>query len=473
MNSKEKTFHLAIDIGASGGRHILGYLENDRLITEEVFRFGNGIRPSGGRLIWDVDELFGKILEGMKKCSELGMIPRTVGIDTWGVDFVLLDRQGKRIGDAVSYRDHRTEGMDKIVEGIIPAEELYSRTGIQKQIFNTIYQLTALRVHGKETLDKAGTLLLLPDYFNYLLTGRMAAEYTNATTTGLVDARSGMWDKELIRMLGFPEDIFIDITMPGNSLGVVKPGIADRIGYEPEVFMTASHDTASAILAVPGEASGKTVYISSGTWSLMGTELSAPNLSGEGRKCNFTNEGGYGQRYRYLKNIMGLWMIQSVRCEMAPDMPYEQISVLASESTIDSIVDVNDPRFLSPESMVSEIISCCRETGQRPPGSLAEAACIVYRSLAAGYADTLEEIEKLTGEKYDTINIVGGGSNAEFLNALTAEKTRRRVVAGPGECTAAGNLLAVMIAEKEIKDPDSAREIIRRSFEVKEYAYGS
>lgn len=471
MNDKEKIYHLAIDIGASGGRHILGHLENGRLITEEVFRFENGIISSGDHLVWDVDSIFRKILEGMKKCKEMGKVPQTVGIDTWGVDFVLLDNDGKRIGDAISYRDHRTEGTDKIVEGIIPAKDLYIRTGIQKQIFNTIYQLTALKVHDEDTLKKSKTFLMLPDYLNYLLTGKMSAEYTNATTTGLVNAKSGKWDTELIKMLGFPKDIFMDISMPGTLLGKVKPDIADKIGYVPEVYVTASHDTASAILAAPLDTSGNSVYISSGTWSLMGTELLSPNLSENGMNCNFTNEGGYGRRYRYLKNIMGLWMIQSVRQEMGPEMSYERISELASESTMDSIVDVNDSRFLSPESMVKEIISCCRETGQKAPVDLSETACVVYRSLAHSYLDTIEQIEKLTGKKYDTINIVGGGSNAEFLNMLTANKTRKRVIAGPGECTAIGNLLSVMIAQKEIEDIDSARAIVRRSFEVKEYAY--
>ena len=471
MESTERTYHLAIDIGASGGRHILGYLENDRIVTKEIFRFGNGIITKNDQRIWDIDGLFEKILEGMTKCREMGMTPKTVSIDTWGVDFVLLDSLGERIGEAVSYRDHRTDGMDDVVEKIIPYQKLYGRTGIQKQIFNTIYQLMALKENYNAILNNAKTLLLLPDYFNYLLTGEKATEYTNATTTGLVDASSKEWDKELINMLGLPTDIFTQISKPGRLLGKVKRAVASKIGYEPDVYMTASHDTASAILAVPNDDEEGAFYISSGTWSLMGTELMAPDLSEEGMKCNFTNEGGFAYRYRYLKNIMGLWMIQCVRNELAPNVSYDRIAEYASESSIKSIVDVNDPRFLSPQSMVKEITSYCAETGQQVPGDLAQTACVVYRSLAECYASTIRQIESITGRKCNTINIVGGGSNADFLNRLTAMATKKRVLAGPGECTAIGNILAVMIAENEIWNVKKAREIVKNSFEVKEYGY--
>ena len=462
-------YYLAIDIGASSGRHILGHLENGKLCTEEIYRFQNGAINKDGQLVWDIDRIFEHVLTGMEKCKEAGLIPFAVSIDTWGVDYVLLDNDGNRLSDVVSYRDHRNDNADKSVEKIISMKELYLRTGIQRQQFNTICQLTALQNYDPELLRKTHTLLMIPDYLNFLLTGAMRTEYTNASTTGLLDAISGTWDLNLIRKLNISSHIFTPISEPGTLIGPVKENIAKRIGYSPLVYMTTSHDTASAILAVPAQSDTDFAYISSGTWSLMGTELTRPNLSYISLKYNFTNEGGYKRRYRYLKNIMGLWIVQRLKAEQAPDISYGEFSKRASEKETAGRIDVNDSRFLSPENMLQEINTYLYESGQNTAEDVFEAASVVYRSLAECYARAISEMEDLLEKKFDVINIVGGGSNSDFLNALTAKSTGKKVLAGPSECTAVGNMLTVMISSGEINDLWEARETVRRSFEVKEY----
>ncbi|MEZ3464683.1 MAG: rhamnulokinase, partial [Lachnospiraceae bacterium] len=300
-------YYLAIDIGASSGRHILSHMENGKIVLEEVYRFPNGMEEHEGRKVWDVDGLFEEIKTGMKKCKELGKIPVSVGIDTWAVDFVLLDQNDERIGDAVAYRDERTKNMDEKVYELVAEKELYGRTGIQKQVFNTIYQLMALKTKESEALRTASKLLMIPDYFHFLLTGRAVTEYTNATTTQLVNAQSKEWDEELIRRLGYSVSIFQQIRTPGTVLGSLKEDIAKEIGYTCEVVLPATHDTGSAVAAVPvsEDEEENVLYISSGTWSLMGTELREADCSEESRQHNLTNEGGYQYRFRYLKNIMG------------------------------------------------------------------------------------------------------------------------------------------------------------------------
>lgn len=470
MSEKIKgKYYLAIDIGASSGRHILGHLENGKLCIEEIYRFPNGAIQKDGQLVWDIDRIFEHVLTGMEKCKEAGLIPFAVSIDTWGVDYVLLDNDGNRLSDVVSYRDHRNDNADKSVEKIISMKELYLRTGIQRQQFNTICQLTALQNYDPELLRKTHTLLMIPDYLNFLLTGAMRTEYTNASTTGLLDAISGTWDLNLIRKLNISSHIFTPISEPGTLIGPVKENIAKRIGYSPLVYMTTSHDTASAILAVPAQSDTDFAYISSGTWSLMGTELTRPNLSYISLKYNFTNEGGYKRRYRYLKNIMGLWIVQRLKAEQAPDISYGEFSKRASEKETAGRIDVNDSRFLSPENMLQEINTYLYESGQNTAEDVFEAASVVYRSLAECYARAISEMEDLLEKKFDVINIVGGGSNSDFLNALTAKSTGKKVLAGPSECTAVGNMLTVMISSGEINDLWEARETVRRSFEVKEY----
>ena len=307
--SKERSifmgkYYLGVDIGASSGRHILAHLENGRMYLEEMHRFPNGMKEKDGEMCWDVKQLFAEILTGMRKCREAGKIPESVGIDTWGVDFVLLDAQGQMLGNAVGYRDGRTAGMDKKVYEIISEEALYGRTGIQKAIYNTIYQLQAVKHTHPEYLAQAADLLFLPDYFHYLLSGVKANEYKESSTSGLLSPVTKNWDLELIRMLGYPAHIFRPVSRPGTVLGNLTEEIREQVGFDCKVVLPASHDTGSAVLAVPSD-QPDTVYISSGTWSLMGVERKEADCSAESRAHNFTNEGGYDFRFRYLKNIMG------------------------------------------------------------------------------------------------------------------------------------------------------------------------
>ena len=462
-------YYLAVDIGASGGRHILGWREDGRLMTEEVYRFENGMENQDGTLCWDTDRLFFSILEGMRRCREIGKIPVSVGIDTWGVDFVLLDEEDRVIGRAAGYRDKRTEGMDKKVEEKVSREELYQRTGIQKQIFNTIYQLAAVQERQPEDLKKTRTLLMLPDYFHFLLTGKKSCEYTEATTGQLVNLETKDWDWALLKKLGIPEGIFLPLSRPGTVLGNLRQEIQEKVGFDCLVTLPAAHDTGSAVLAVPA-LEEDFLYISSGTWSLMGTEVREAIVNKESMEANFTNEGGYEYRFRYLKNIMGLWMIQSVRRELGKRYSYAELCAMAEENReFPSRVDVNDGRFLAPDNMTEEIRAACREQGMPEPETPGELACVIYRSLADCYAKTAGEIETLTGKHYDCIYIVGGGSNADYLNRLTAEAAGKTVYAGPGEATAIGNLCVQMLSAEVFRTVEEARECVFHSFPIEKY----
>lgn len=463
-----KQYYLAIDIGASSGRHILGHMEDGKMVLEEIHRFPNGMREKDGHKCWDTEALFSAIVEGMKKCKEAGKIPVSMGIDTWAVDFVLLDKEDRMIGNAVGYRDSRTAGMDEKVYEIIPEESLYGRTGIQKQIFNTIYQLMAVKEQHPEALEQAESMLMIPEYFNFLLTGKKAAEYTNASTTQLVSPETKDWDYELIGMLGYPKRIFQKIEKPGTVLGSLTEELQREVGFDCKVILPATHDTGSAVMAVPTN-EDNTIYISSGTWSLMGTELKEANCSAESKRHNFTNEGGYDYRFRYLKNIMGLWMIQSVRKELAPDQGFGEICEAASKTAITSLVDCNADRFLAPENMTEEVQAACRENGEQVPEGIAEVASVIYNSLAKCYAQTIAEIEEMSGITYDSIHVVGGGANAAYLNELTAKATGKTVYAGPTEATAIGNLTAQIIAAGELANLQEARKCIFDSFEIKTY----
>ena len=464
----EKYF-LAVDIGASSGRHILSHVEDGKIVLEEVFRFENGMTEIDGHKCWDSELLFSHIKEGMKKCAELGKIPCYMGIDTWGVDYVLVDREGKRIGNAVGYRDDRTTGIDREVYQIIPEKELYARTGIAKQVFNTIYQLVALKKENPEQLLAAETLLLSPDYYNFLLTGKRASEYTIASTGQLVSPETKDWDYELVRMLGLPEKIFTPLQKPGTILGGLSDDVKAEIGYDCQVVMVTSHDTASAVLAVPSK-TADFAYISSGTWSLLGVELENAICNEQSREANFTNEGGYDYKYRFLKNIMGLWMIQSVRNEMNKAYSFAQLCAMAEEvKDFPSRVDVDDQRFFAPASMIGTIKEACAESGQPVPETPGELATVVYQSLADCYRKSLLNLEAMTGKTYPAINIVGGGANADYLNQLTANATGKTVYAGPTEATAIGNIVCQMLACGDFASVAEARACIFDSFAIKTF----
>ena len=462
------TYYLAVDIGASSGRHILGHMENGKMILEEIYRFENGMVKKDGELCWEFDRLFTEIVNGLKKCKEIGKIPVSMGVDTWGVDFVLLDKDDKVLGNTVGYRDHRTEGMDEEVYKTISLKDLYARTGIQKAIYNTVYQLMAVKKKHPEYLEQAETLLHVPDYFHFLLTGEKTCEYTEATTGQLVCPTTKDWDYELIDMLGYPRKIFQKLIMPSTSIGHLTDAVKEAVGFDLEVVAPATHDTGSAVLAVPAN-DDDFIYISSGTWSLMGIERKEADCSLRSMQANFTNEGGYDHRFRYLKNIMGLWMIQSVRKESAPELGFGEICARAAKETIASRIDVNDARFLAPENMTEEVRRACREAGEQVPQTIGELAAVIYHSLAQCYAGTAEEIEALTGKQYPEIHIVGGGANAQYLNRLTAEYTGKTVEAGPTEATALGNLAAQMIAAGEFEDLRAARACITDSFAMEKF----
>lgn len=434
---------------------------------EEVYRFQNGMKEIEGRKIWDTNLLFQEIKTGLKRCGEVGKIPCSMSVDTWGVDYVLLDEKDQILGACYGYRDNRTDDMDQEVYQKISEEALYKRTGIQKQMFNTIYQLMAVKKMTPEYMERAKTFLMLPDYFHYLLTGEKKSEYTDATSTQIVNPRTKQWDKDLICMLGYPYEMFCPLQMPGTLVGDLTESIQEQVGFNTEVVLCASHDTASAVMAVP-EPKGSELYISSGTWSLMGTELKEPLCDENSRLGNFTNEGGYNYRFRYLKNIMGLWMIQSVKRELSDKYSFADLCQLAEENEdFPSGINVDDKCFMAPKSMIEAIQEYCRRTGQAVPKKVGEIAVVIYKSMAQCYAKTAQEIEKNTGKEYKSLYIIGGGSNAEFLNKLTAEMTGKTVCAGPSEATAIGNIISQMIRAGEFSDLQEARKCVRDSFDVK------
>ena len=451
-------YFLAIDIGASSGRHIVGWLEDGQLHTEEVYRFANGAEERLGHLCWNVDKLFAEVLNGLCKAKEIGKTPSYIGIDTWAVDYALLDGKDNRIGDVYCYRDGRTAKQIDAVHKIVPFDTLYAHTGIQYQPFNTIYQLYEDKVSGK--LKKAKSFLMLPDYLNFLLTGVKRQEYTNATSTGLVNAKTHSWDGEIIDALGLPSGLFQDLSQPGTTVGNFKKEIAERLGYDATVILPATHDTASAVIATPLNA--QTPYISSGTWSLLGVEQNRAHTDKDSQLVNYSNEGGINFTFRYQKNIMGLWIIQSVKRELNNRYTFPQLARYAKSQPSGEVIDVNDNRFLAPSNMCDEIDAA---VGKKL--SIAKRMRVIYDSLALSYATAIKELERNTKQTYKTINIIGGGCRDEFLNELTAEATGKCIIAGPVEATAIGNLVMQMIGAGELKNVAEALKLIKKSFDVK------
>lgn len=468
-----KSYYLAIDIGASSGRHILGWIEQGEMKLKEVYRFDNKMKVLGEKMLWDLERLFLEILTGMKRCVTYGMIPKSVSIDTWGIDYVLLDKKDKILGETYGYRDPRTKGMGSFVEEMISEQELYERTGIQKQSFNTSYQLMACKKQTPHILEEAKTFLMLPDYFHFRLTGEKMSEYTNATSTQLVNSKTKQWDYELIDKLGYPKEIFLPLEYPQKMVGNLKKDIQTEVGFNCEVMLCCSHDTASAVVSVP-DMLGNGAYLSSGTWSLLGIETKEAFCDEYSRKYNFTNEGGYDGKIRYLKNIMGLWMIQCIQAELEVTYSFQELCQMAQEiKEMTSFLDVNDSRFLAPKSMITEIQDYCRETRQRIPKSAGELAKVVYDSLALAYQKAMEQIETRTSQKIESLYIIGGGSKATYLNQQIANITRKTVYAGASEATAIGNLCVQMIGNGEITDKKEARELVCRSFPLKKYVPSS
>ncbi|MBP1969240.1 rhamnulokinase [Virgibacillus natechei] len=459
---------LAIDIGASSGKLVAGYVENEKLKLKEVHRFENTIMKKGDHFCWDLESLFKEIKKGIHACREQGLKPESIGIDTWAVDFVLLDENDALLTDAVAYRDSRTDGMMEEVFTHISKERLYLETGIQFQKFNTIYQLHALKKSNPEILEKAKTFLMIPDYLNYLLSGVKANEYTNATTTQLVNAFTKKWDKDLLDQLGINKDMFQEILPPTSSLGNLKAELVKEFGFDMNVLLPATHDTGSAVVSVPE--ADDTIYISSGTWSLIGVENNFPICVTKALDYNFTNEGGFDYRFRFLKNIMGLWMIQEVKRNYHNTYSFAEFVGLANqEIDFHSKVNVDDDRFLKPENMIEEIQTYCAETAQSIPQNPGQVAKCVFDSLAVSYQTAINQIEEVYEKDFQTINVIGGGAQNEMLNQLIADTTKKEVLAGPVEATAIGNVVSQLITLDEIKGLKEARNIIKNSFELEKY----
>lgn len=453
-------YHLAIDIGASSGRHILGWMENGKICTREVYRFENGVRENGANLTWDVESLVRDVIAGIAECKKIGMIPQSVAIDTWGVDYVLLDENEKEILPVIAYRDRRVEGVPKEVDQILPRKELFARCGIQPLDFNTIYQLVCDKKSGR--LDSAKHFLMIPAYLSWRLTGVMKNEYTNASTTSLLNAEKKTWDYELLEMLGIQKELFGALSLPGEKVGDLKKEIEEQVGFSAEVIFCPSHDTASAVAACPMEEGS--IFVSSGTWSLIGTELAAPILREEAMLGGFTNEGGVDYRFRFLENIMGMWLFQNIRKNLDKKYTYDEMMQMAMGSVYTKTFDPNAPSLVAPENMISAIRSLLGDENL----PLEDLLSSVYHSLAASYKKAVETVENLTGKTVGSIHIMGGGSKDGYLNRLTANITGKPVLAGPVEATALGNLLCQMMYADPAKNLADMRKTVKDSFDIVE-----
>lgn len=452
-----KTYYLAVDIGASSGRHILSHIENGKLVLEEIYRFENNLVADENGLVWDIDSLLAEVICGIKKCKEIGKIPKSIAIDTWGVDYVLIDENRKEIKPCYCYRDSRTSTVVDEVESLVSSAELYAKTGIQKQNFNTIYQLYADKKNGR--LQNAKYFLMMPEYLSFKLTGVCKNEYTNATTTGLVNANEKTWDTDIIYALGLTEVPFLPLSLPSSHVGFLSEDIQKAVGFNCAVLFAPSHDTASAVCACPMD--NDDLYISSGTWSLIGTEITEPILSDSARILNFTNEGGIDYRFRFLKNYMGMWLFQNIRRNLNKSMTYDEMMELAKSSNSYKYFDVNDSTLVAPKNMIDAI---GKLIGSDDLGLILNSA---YHSLAKSYSEAVTEIEAVTGKRFNAIHIVGGGCQDKYLNALTRDYTGKSVTAGPIEATATGNIISQIISDKKISLA-TARKIVKKSFDIKE-----
>lgn len=454
--------YLAIDIGASSGRHILGYIKDNKLCLEEVYRFKNEMVQNGGHLTWNVDILFDEIKKGIKKCANEEKQVKSIGIDTWAVDYVLLDKAGNRIHESYAYRDSR---VDAILNGITNSdlERLYEHTGIQHQKFNTIFQLLS---ENRQDISQSCYFLMIPDYFNYLMIGKKFNEYTNFSTTQLMDIGNKRMSDQILGACHIKKEIFQEMISPLTNLGPLKDELSKELQQKCDVIAVASHDTASAYLAT---VDANSIIISSGTWSLLGILVDEPIMCSKALKANFTNEGGFGDTYRFLKNIMGLWMIQEVVRELNGEYSFTDLVNEARRNVYHEIFDVNDNLFLTPPSMTNAINHYFETRNIAAPQNIGELAYCIYNSLAHSYACAIAELEDITNKTYQTINILGGGCQNELLNELIAKVCRKRVVAGPVEATAIGNLIVQLIADGVLKDIETGRKLICDSFVIRAY----
>ncbi len=462
--------YVGVDLGAESGRVLLGELEDDRFSVREVHRFANiPVRLPDG-LHWDILYIYQQVLEGVSKAlrAASGEV-RSIGVDSWAVDYGLLDDRGALIANPYHYRDARTEGMMELAFSLVPRQEIFERTGIQFMPINTLYQLLAEASCPEISL--AQHMLMIPDLLNFWLTGVIASEYTNATTTQLFSARHRVWDTDLIERLGIPSRIFKDVVQPGTCLGTLRDDVVREIGLRaaPEVVAVASHDTASAVVAVPATTKDF-AYISSGTWSLVGTELEAPMLSEPALRYNFTNEGGYGGTIRFLRNVMGLWIVQECRraWERAGEvLDYDALIAEASQVRgMRAFIDPDAPEFLPPGDMPSRVVDFCRRTGQVPPQTRGELVRCVLESLALKYRWVIERLVEVTGRQISAVHVVGGGSRNALLCQCTADALGMEVIAGPVEATALGNIAVQAMGGQDLSQ---IRAVIRNSVSLRGY----
>ena len=464
---------LAIDLGASSGRGIVGAFDGQKLSLKENHRFSNDPVILNGRMYWDILRIFHEIKQSIRETVLDGDAISSIGIDTWGVDYALLDANGRMLSNPYHYRDARTEGVVSYVGRFFAPSELYAKTGIQCMNFNTVFQLACDLRDDPKMVENASRMLNIPDLLNYFLTGNMANEYTILSTGALLDAAKRDYAKDILAQAGIPQRLFGDIVAPGTSIGKLLPQVQSETGKtDAEVLTVASHDTASAVIAVPTQEK-EFLFISSGTWSLMGTELDAPKINAQTEKYNFTNEGGANNTIRFLKNIMGLWLIQESRRQWrreGKEFSFAELEALAKAAKpFRCFIDPDHPSFVAPGDLPTRVREFCQKTGQYVPETVGEVMRCIYESLAMKYRYTAETIGKLTGIRPRVIHVVGGGTKDGFLSQMTADACNLPVCAGPEEATAIGNLLVQLMAAGEAKTLSDARAIVSASFACKHY----
>ncbi|MCJ8010932.1 rhamnulokinase [Paenibacillus sp. KQZ6P-2] len=465
---------MAVDFGASSGRAVTGHFDGERLSIQEVHRFDNEPVQLGGRLHWDFLRLFHELKQGIVKAKQqLGRTPASIAVDTWGVDYGLIDPKGRLLGNPYHYRDLRSESAMREALQLISEADLYAKTGIQSSSINTVYQLLAEEHLRFDQNASNLRMLFMPDLFHYYLSGVMASEYTIASTSGLLDPVNREWNIDVIDTLSLPQSLFNPIIMPGTRLGGLTPDICSELSVDAMPVIAASgHDTAAAVASIPATSS-RYAFISSGTWSLMGIELDEPILTERSRQLLFSNEGGAEGEIRMLKNIMGLWLLQECRRTWAVEgaqLGYAELTEMAEHAPRNSsYVDAGDAVFLPPGNMPQRIQEYCRSSGQTVPQSRPEIVRCILESLAFKYRQTLSEIEELTGERLEHIHMVGGGIQNRLLCQLTANVTGRTVIAGPVEATSIGNLMIQAKAHGEVHNLAEIREVVRQSFPPETY----
>jgi rhamnulokinase len=472
--------YLAIDLGASSGRHVAGLFDGQRLELDEIHRFGNGPTAAAGHLYWDVLALWSHIVDGLRAAAAGKHVRQiaSVGVDTWGVDFALLGRGDELLANPVHYRDARTDGLLERAFQIVPRDRIFDETGLQFMQFNTLYQLWAMQLAGSSVLDAAERMLMMPDLFHWLLTGQKSNEQTNATTTQFFNPRTNTWSRDLLEQFEIPDRILADVVPPGTMLGPLTSQVATATGLKQvNVVLPGTHDTASAVAAVPADSPPAErpnwCYISSGTWSLMGAEVPQPVINDECLRLNFTNEGGVGGTTRLLKNIAGLWLVQECRRvwqQQGDDHSWDDLNRLAMAARpLACVIDPDDASFLAPADMPAAIRDYCRRTGQMPPDDKGAIIRCALESLALRYRMVLSWLEQLVGGRIETIHVVGGGAQNRQLCQATADACQRRVLAGPVEATAIGNVMVQAIAAGDIGSIAEARQVVRASFALECY----